>query len=239
MISEKFWKISGIAVVVVVLVTAGLWYYQKQGFLKVFPTREDRTIKKILVIDESKLRAPEGLTEEQFQSERQKLYENRDRVLANRTDAKAWFDYGYSKEFWNDHESAVAAWEKAYALQDLNFVTTLNLANAYQYFLKNWEKAEFYYLKTLELQPDYTLAFQGLTDLYRFNWAEKQGEVESAYLRAARNDSSNAGEYYANLVEFFVRREDGFNKAKQYLEEVKKLKPEAVADLLAAYPELN
>jgi len=235
----KVRKIALIAAVVAVLVLMGLWYYQRQGFIKIFPTREDRAVKKILTIDETKLKGPVGLTDEQAAAEKQKLYESRDKVLANQDDAKAWFDYGFSKEFWNDHESAVAAWERSFALQPLNFVTALNLGNTYQYFLKDAPRAEYYYEKVLELQPDYTSAHQGIIDLYRFNWPEKRGETERVVLRAIKGDPGNTVAYNVILVEFFALEGGNITKAKQYLEEVRRLKPEDAAELVANYPELQ
>lgn len=235
--TAKIKKISAIAVGAVILILGLLWYFQEQGFLKVFPTSEDRRVKKLLVIDESKFHPAEGLAQETFQENIKKLYDLRAQVLENRENSKLWFDFGYQKEFLNDHEGAAGAWEQAYSLQPENFVVAFNLGNVFQYFLKDYGRAEFYYQKALEIQPRYTSAYQGLADLYRFNWKEKQGELEPLLLKAMKNDEVNQATYLSLLVEFFAGSGD-LATAKDYLAKLKGVNPVAAQDLLQNYPQL-
>jgi tetratricopeptide (TPR) repeat protein len=220
------------------LVFGLLVYFQSQGLIKIFPTARDREIKQILKIDRTKFKPAEGLPPEKFEEAIKKLSELRQKVLDNREDAKAWFDFGYAKEFLNDHEGATRAWEKSFALQPLNFMTAGNLANVYQYFLKDYPKAEFYYLKALEVKPDYTSAYQGLSDLYRFNWQEEEDKVEPLLQEALEKDPANQQAYYSILVEFFARKND-FAKAKEYLAKLRQIKPEAANQLVESYPGLR
>ncbi|MBI4053853.1 MAG: hypothetical protein HY397_00820 [Candidatus Doudnabacteria bacterium] len=215
-----------------------LYFYQQQGFVKIFPTRQDREIKKILEIDRSKFQPAEGLTAEQFEAEIKELEKRRQRVLDNPDNADAWFDFGYTKDFLNDHAGAVAAWEKSYELQPLSFLITGNLANTYQYFLRDFVKAEVYYKKTLELKPDLTGAYSGLLDLYRFNLPDKKDQVEPLALQAAENDPANSGHYYSTLVDFFMRDSD-IVKAKEYLKKIQFVRPDLVGEILETYPALR
>lgn len=231
---KKFAPVIGGIVVVLAL----LWYFQEQGFVKIFPTGEDRRINRILKIDESRLRAAEGLTAEQFNERLKDLYAKRDKVRENPRDAQAWFLFGSALEFLNDHERAALAWEEAFALQTGNFVVAGNLGNTYQYFLKNYERAEFYYQRALEAQPNYTAAYLGLADLYRFNLEGREDDLEPLLLRAAYEDQASQLSYYSILVEFFAERGE-ISKAKDYLARVRLLKPAAAADLVAAYPSLK
>jgi len=219
------------------LILGLLAYYQSQGLLKVFPTREDRRIKQILVIDRAKFAKAEGLPDEQFEAKIAELMELKKRVEDNPADADAWFDFASHKEFLNDHEGAARAWEKSFELQNLNFVTAANLGNVYQYFLKDYEKAEFYYKRALELRPDFITAYQGLADVYRFNWKEKQHLLEPLLLEAVKKDPQNSAVYYGSLVEFFAPSD--ITAAKKYLEEIKKINPQAEAELIEAYPQLR
>ncbi len=224
--------VGGLAVVFGLLA-----YFQSQGILTVFPTAEDRRLKQILVIDRSKFAKPDGLPDEQFQAKITELSALQKRAQDNLDDADRWFDFGSAKEFLNDHEGAASAWERSFELQPLNFVTAGNLGNVYQYFIKNWQKADFYYHKALEVRPDYTLAYQGLADLYRFNWKEKQSQFEPQMLEAVQKDPQNRATYYGDLVEFFATRD--LPTAKKYFEEVKKINPKAAAGLLDSYPQLQ
>src|SRR3989344_4822645 len=165
-LSEKRVKI-GAGVIGALIVLGGLlWYYQQQGFIKIFPTSEERAMKKILDIDRSKFRPAEGLDSQVFEEEIKKLEGEKAKVLSDPGNAQLWFDFGYTKEFLNDHEGAILAWEKSFALQPLNFVTAQNLGNTYQYFIKDWAKSEFFYLNAIEIRPDFTTAYSGLIDLY-------------------------------------------------------------------------
>lgn len=238
MFRDKKIIVSGAIILGAILILGLLWYYQRQGIIKIFPTREDRDIKRILEIDQSKFKAAQGLTTEQFEAEIKTLEERKQKVLENLSDAQAWFEFGYSKEFLNDHEGAVASWERSFALQPLNFVTAANLANTYQYFLKNYERAEFYYREALKIRPGYTPAYQGLSDLYQFNFQEKSDLFEPLMFEAIKNDPENANAYTANLVEFFARKND-LSKAKEYLALLLEASPKLAGELLETYPALK
>ncbi|MDP3993623.1 MAG: hypothetical protein U1C57_01770 [Candidatus Doudnabacteria bacterium] len=229
----------GAGIIGALIVLGGLlWYYQQQGFIKIFPTAEERAMKKILEIDRSKFRPAEGLDPQVFEGEIKKLEEQKAKVLSDPGNAQLWFDFGYTKEFLNDHEGAILAWEKSFALQPFNFVTAQNLGNTYQYFIKDWAKAEFYYRKVLELRPDHPQAYQGLIDLYRYNWPGRKSEVEPLLLEAIKNDPKNKLPYYITLVEFFADA-GNVEKAKSYLAEVRALDESKVPDLLETYPILK
>ena len=220
------------------LLFALLLYYQGQGFIKIFPTAEERQMKKILEIDRSKFRPAQGLDSQGFGAEIKKLEGGKAKVLSDPGNAQLWFDFGYTKEFLNDHEGAILAWEKSFALQELNFVTAQNLGNTYQYFIKDWAKAEFYYRKVLELRPDHPQAYQGLIDLYRYNWPEKKDQFEPTLLQAIEKDPQNKLPYYISLVEFFADA-GNVEKAKSYLAEVRALDESKIPDLLETYPVLK
>lgn len=222
----------------VALIAGILWYFQQQGFLKVLPSAQDRRMKKILEIDESVFASATGLEAEIYRRKIAELYALRGKVEQNPKDAQAWFNFAYAKDFLNDHEGAVAAWKESFRLQPLNFVTAFNIGNNYQYFLKDYAQAEFYYKKTLEIQKAYTSAYQGLADLYRFNWKDKQVELEPLMLTAARADTPNQDKYYAILAEFFASTGD-IAKARDYLSRVRALNPELAREIVENYPALQ
>lgn len=220
------------------LILGLLYYYQSQGYIKIFPTAEDREINRLLTIDRSKFAAPVGLSNEQFEQKIKELEDRKQAVLKSPKDAQAWFLFGYTLEFLNDHQAAAAVWEKAYALQPLNFVITANLGNVYQYFLKDYARAEFYYKKSLEIQPALTSAYQGLIDLYSFNLTEKRSELEPTVELAAKNDAGNAGKYFATYAEFLARNSQ-IEKAREYAAKAKPLDEAAYQALIEAYPALK
>ena len=221
-----------------VLILGLLWFFQEQGLLKVFPTDEDRGVRAALRIDESKFKAPVGVSEEGFRKQIAEAYARRAMVKKNKKDVSAWFAFGYQLNFLNDHEGAVRAREIVFRLQPENHLVAGNLASNYQYFLKDYAKAEFYYDQALTIQPAFTDAWKGLADLYRFNWKEKNNLVEPLMLEAIRNDSANESAYLVFLVSFFAEGGD-FAKAGEYYARVRSLNPSAADDLLETYPGLR
>lgn len=230
-------KKIGIAIGIIVLVLAILFYLQSQGFIKIFPTSEERNVARILEIDESEFAPPVGLSDEAFRAKIDEAYAWRETVLEDPTQANPWMRFGNILEFLNDHEGAIRAWKKVLEFQELNFVASQNIATNYQYFLLDFPKAEENYLQALTIRPDYTTAYQGIMDLYRFNLTEKKDLYEPLVLSAIANDSSNALFYYRELVDFYAR--DGkLEKAREYLDDVEKLKPQSAEELRQDYPGL-
>lgn len=223
----------------VIILLALAWYYQQQGLIKIFPTAEERSISQALKVDESKFTFAEGLTQEQKETKLAELYSARDKAENNPQDPTAWFTFGLQKSFFNDHTGAVEAWEITYQLSP-DFRTALNLGNEYQYFIKDYPKAEFYYLAAIEFKPDLTSAYQALLDLYHFNLKEKSSEHEAIALKAIEKDPLNATAYYATLVEFYIRPENRDDiKAQEYLAILKGMNAAAAAQLVESYPELE
>ncbi|MFA6428746.1 MAG: hypothetical protein WCW02_04390 [Candidatus Buchananbacteria bacterium] len=234
---SKLIKIALAAVVVIVVVLALVYYYQQQGIIKIFPTTQERQLSQRLTIDRSKFAPAEGLTNEKFEETIGQLTELKQQITKDLKNQKLWFQFGYLKEFLNDHAGAVAAWEVAYSLQSEDFVVSQNLANVYQYFIKDYAKAEYYYEQALRAKPDYTAAYQGLADLYRFNYKEKSSSFEPTMLKAISKDPLNKVTYYSYLVEFFVGNKD-LVLAKKYLAEVVKLDAKVAQSLKENNPEL-
>ncbi|OGE80367.1 MAG: hypothetical protein A2826_02835 [Candidatus Doudnabacteria bacterium RIFCSPHIGHO2_01_FULL_43_23] len=233
----KIGKKVGIVIGIVLAILLVLWYLQSQGLVKVFPTSDERAVKKIVEIDESKFSPAEGLSAENYQAKIDELYIARQEVLEDPTNPNKWMLFGNILEFLNDHTKAIEAWEKVLEYQELNFAAAQNIATNYQYFLRDFEKAEEYYLKAFTGRPDYTPAYQGLMDLYRYNLTSKKDQYEPIVLQAIKHDVTNASSYYAALVDFFADNGD-FEKAREYLDDVEATNPQAAATLRQDYPEL-
>jgi tetratricopeptide (TPR) repeat protein len=217
-----------------------LFFYQQQGIIKLFSTAEERKINQALTIDESKFVPAQGLDSNFFDKKIEELYKIRENILKNPKDFNSWDDFAFIKEFLNDHEGAIKAWEISFEIQPVNFRAAYNLGDIYQYFIRDFEKSEFYYLKSLELRTDHSATYIGLMDLYRYNLKEKKDKYEPLVLEAINNDPGNAVNYYSNLVEFF--NDEGnvdLVKAKDYLQKIKDLDPEAAKRMLERFPQLG
>jgi tetratricopeptide (TPR) repeat protein len=229
-----------IAFVALLIISALLFYYQKQGIIKIFPTEEEKTIKTALEIDLKKFQPAEGLDSESFEKVINELIMKKEVVLVDPKNPTAWHDFAALKQFLNDHQGAADAWEMSYKLQPYNFRTALNLATTYQYFIKDFEKSEYYYKKVLELQPGMTSAFEGLMDLYRYNLKNENDKYEPLVLQAIEGDPANTAGYYSNLVSFYMSKENlDEDKAIKYWKEVNNLDSAKALAILEDYPKLK
>jgi len=237
---KKILIVLATIILAVLAITGLLFYYQKQGLVNIIPTAQEQTVSQLLKIDKSKFKPAEGESEADFQKEIEQLEVLRDQLKNDNENAALWFTYASSKHYLNDHEGAVAAWEYAFTLAPSDFRIPLNLGNTYQYFLKKTDLAEANYLKALEIRPDLTLAYQGLMDLYMFNWKEKSDKYEPLMLDAIQKDAPNKRVYIEGLIDFFVRSDlKDLSKAKKYLADLKVIDSNKANELIAAFPELN
>jgi len=230
-----------IGVIIILLVIAGIvFYFKNSGSFNLASNSVSPELQTLLEIDESKFVEPEGLTQADYDQASANLKNVRNLIIKDPTDAQSWFDFGYFKEFFNDHTGAVAAWKKSLEIGPYNYVAWLDVANADQYFLKNYAEAETSYLKVLEIKSDITSAYRGLMDLYQFNWKEQQDKYEPLVLEAIAKDPNSKEIYYSNLVEFFASSStQNLTKARKYLAEVKKMNPASAEQLVETYPVLK
>lgn len=233
-VMDKRFKIVAAVIAIGLVVLGLLYYYQSQGLIDIFPTAEDKRIEQILKIDETKFAWPEGLTQEQYDKKLVEIIEEKKKLEDNPTDPTTWVKFGNGLEFLNAHEQAIEAWKQALTLQPQNFLAAGNIATTYQYFIRDFKNAEFYYYKALEAMPDLTLAFQGLTDIYRYNMKDLD-KLEQIMQVAINNDPTNASVYLSALVEAYADEGDSV-KAKEYLARVKEINQQAAAELVEHYP---
>jgi len=135
-----------------------------------------------------------------------------------------WIDIGLYKKVLGDYRGAENAWRNSVSLAANPGLAYGNLANLYFYNLKEFDKAEEYYLKAIEITPSAYTYREGLADLYRYELEDKRGLVEEIMIEGSKQDSANAIIYYAYLVDFFAAIKDN-NKASEYVGKVKKIDP--------------
>jgi len=231
-------KIILIIVTAAAVIVGLLWYYQSEGFIKIFPTSQDREISRALEIDEDGFSSPEGLSQVDYDTKLQELYDLKEEVEDNTEDANLWLRFGNGLAYFSDHEGAIAAWKQTLRLQPVNFIAAGNIGFSSQYFIKDYPQAETYYRQALDADPTLTTAYQGLTDLYRYNWLEKRVELESLLVEAANNDPENATAYLRILI--VTQLEDGrVEEAKGYLGQLEQKDPVVAEELREEHPELQ
>lgn len=135
-----------------------------------------------------------------------------------------WIDIGLYKKVLGDYKGAENAWRNSVSLAANPGLAYGNLANLYFYNLKEFDKAEEYYLKAIEITPSAYTYREGLSDLYRYELKDKRSLVEEIMVEGSKQDSVNAIVYYAYLFDFFTAIENK-EKAGEYAVKIKQIDP--------------
>ena len=135
-----------------------------------------------------------------------------------------WIDIGMYKKVLGDYKGTEEAWRNAVSLTERPDLAYGNLANLYFYNLRDFNKAEEYYYKALEVVPNSYHYREGLSDLYRYDLKEKMNQVEQIMKDGVEQDMNNAIVYYAYLVDFFSS-ESNAEKVKEYTNKIKEIDP--------------
>ena len=148
-----------------------------------------------------------------------------------------WINIGILKKRFMDHSSAEEAWQTAISYNPDQSLAFGNLADLYLFNLGEYEKAEKYYLKVLDMRPDNYTYYIGLVSLYRYNMTEKANLIEGLMIKGAEINPSEAENYYMYLANYFNYGPDnsgGNNKekARYYIQKTLGINPELKDQLL-------
>jgi len=138
-----------------------------------------------------------------------------------------WINIGLLKKRMGDIDGAKEAWLEAISKDPNQHHSYGNLANLYFYDYKEYEKAEEYFLKALDINKGKGY-YMGLADLYRYKLIEKRNQVEDLIIEAAdmAPDRISRADYYVYLAKFFEKEENDMVKAKSYAQKAVESNPE-------------
>ena len=147
-----------------------------------------------------------------------------------------WINIGILKKRLNDLEGAEESWQTAIAYNPDQSLAFGNLADLYLFNLGEYEKAEEYYLKVLNMRSDNYAYYIGLATLYRYNMTEKSNLIEELILKGAEANPGEAENYYMYLANYFDYGPDnngGDNKekAKYYTQKTLEINPDLKDEL--------
>lgn len=216
--------IQRIAVVVIILAIAGgIWYFYPQtaeNITSVFSGKLPRG-------GEYETLSKDHPRGEEFKGYVEKAYdklENTDEA----DDASSYLDVGFYKNELGDKDGAIDAYEAGIEKYPRHEIMIANLAHIYE-DIKEYDKAEIYYKKNIEINPQNIRIIIDLANLYRFYMPEKKGEilplVEQRGLTINPNEP-NLMNYLAYYYRYELKNRD---KALEYYQKLIALDPDNMA----------
>ena len=87
-----------------------------------------------------------------------------------------WLNLGVYRKMLGDYAGAVQILDYIVVSWPSDYAPYNNLADLYQFYIKNYPLAEKNWLKVIELKPDYLQAYENLHSLYKDLYQEKQAQ---------------------------------------------------------------
>lgn len=156
----------------------------------------------------------------------QKIKEASDMIRSNYDYANQWYDLGAYRRMIGDYVGADEAWSFVSRIRPDDSISLHNLGSLY-YDLKNYPKAEQYFLASIDKNSKNVDAYIQLAAIYTYNDLSKTSLVEPLLLRgiAANPSESNLmitlGKYY--------QAKGNLDAARNYFEQALKLNPKNTA----------
>lgn len=122
----------------------------------------------------------------------------------NPDDEFKWVNLATFRKMVGDYQSSVTILTYVSKRWTIDHVPYINLADIYQYYLKDNKLAEKNLLKVIELKPDYSEAYINLYNLYKDSYTEKKDQAISVLLKGLKSSPRstdimiNAARYYKN-----------------------------------------
>ncbi|MBU4348179.1 tetratricopeptide repeat protein [Patescibacteria group bacterium] len=124
---------------------------------------------------------------------------------------------GSLRQVVGDYEGAVRTWEFASAVFPKNYTSFQNTGFVYGFYLKDYDKSEENYLKSLENDPTNIQVYLDLVDIYTFS---NQMEKIPVFLKTSLKNIGHSNQLFlkASLAKYYVDIKDNTNAIKYYEE---------------------
>ncbi len=116
---------------------------------------------------------------------------------ADRTNPSGWYELAVLYKTANDLEGARMIWEFLTLAAPQDVVAFDNLGKLYHFDLREYEKAEGYFKKSLEINPESETAYLELFDLYRYSYKQDTSAAVDIMRSAMQKFPTNAGYPFA------------------------------------------
>ena len=131
-------------------------------------------------------------------------------------DGNRWMNLALYYHSANDYAAAAEVWDFIVSVTPTNVTALNNLGRLYHFDLRDFPKAESYFMKAIEVNPDRPEAYFELFDLYRYSYKKNTSAAVDIMLKGAQKFTNNYS-FYAGIGVYY--RELGNSaKARVYFE---------------------
>ncbi len=146
------------------------------------------------------LNFPASLPEEAKKIASQKIHDLSASLKQNPNNFDNWLELAIYLKTVQDYEGTKECWEYASYLFPQSYVPFGNLGDLYTYYIKDYKKAEGYFLTAIEKAPNQPYLYRNLYELYRY--ALKDDNKAKDILRKGIENNPNASDLRELLNSF-------------------------------------
>lgn len=165
----------------------------------------------------------ESFSESEKQSLAEKIEEVTKELRGDYDVDTPWLLLGAYRKAIGDYEGAIEAWNFLGLMRPQGYVAFHNLGELYGYHLKDYEKSEQNFLKSIENNPTSIDGYNQLATIYEYGYKEKAGKVENLLLSGIKQNPQVA--YLRVLLGKYYERMGKTADALKYLKEALKMEP--------------
>ena len=158
-------RIKLIVIILVIVAGAGyyIWHDLKEDNLETeFPSVSTSQMPSL----DREINITANIADETKELAKSKIEEVRGNLRENADLRSSWLDLASYYKLIGDFEGAREVWEYMISKDDSDYVPCYNLGNLYGYYLKDFGKAEEYYNKAIEKNPNYIASYATFYDFY-------------------------------------------------------------------------
>jgi tetratricopeptide (TPR) repeat protein len=164
---------------------------------------------------ERPLAFPEVFPEEARTIAEQKYATLKQQLITDPDDASAWLDLAILYKTVSDYEGAVLVWKYLASVNPQDSISTHNLGNTYHLFLKKYPESEKYYKEAIARDPNQSLYYVGLHELYRYSY-KQESDLAVKTLEEGLTKIPNSPEITIALAAYYKDKGDMANAIKYF-----------------------
>lgn len=167
----------------------------------------------------------EGVSDIERQKIEAKIKELTDSIKQNYNYLNVWLDLGNYRKLAGDYNGAIEAWKFALSIRPNDFIAYHNLGDLYGFTLRNYQKAEEYFLKSIKNNPQNVDAYIQLVTIYTNYLKDKYSQIENLLLQGIKDVASPANYNLKIALGDFYKAIGKKDEAIKYYEEALKINP--------------